>query len=223
MQKRVLKIHNIDALAKNNYIGLVGDVLSLNGLVVFPSDTVLGIFAKVSKEGIDKVDKFKNRPKDKNYSLISSDLQNLKKLIDLPPKNFEIIGKNVPGLFTFVVKPTKLHSTDIEILLSSEGKLGFRIPTSNLMLEVARRCPFPVLATSANLSSQPSVHSFSDLEDQFRSGNLLNHLNLIDLLLDLDSPYNLQSSTVVDLTTNPPTILRKGSGKLVYPNNTIDL
>lgn len=215
MQNKIISEKLIVSLGQDIVYEKIINVLSNDGLVVFPSDTVLGVFAKISTGAISKLDKFKNRPNNKNYSLIVSDLTQLHQKVELSAKNIDVIKKNVPGFFTFVVKPKKIIDQKLNLILSPEHKLGFRIPTSNLMLEVASRSSFSILATSANLSGQPSVYSWNNLEDQFTSNDLLDHLNLLDLVINFDIPGKCLSSTVVDLTTTPPAILREGSGKLI--------
>lgn len=178
-------------------------------MVILESDTVLGIMARISQEAIRKVDFFKNREIGKNYSLICSDLNRLKSLVHINNKQLNVITKNVPGLFTFIVQPGGVFCKELELIISSEGKLGFRIPISRLMLEIAAECKFPVFATSANLSGQPSVYTLEKLKAQV--GKKLKEVNLII------QPYaksRIAASTVVDLSGRVPKILREGSGKL---------
>lgn len=211
MKSEVIKISDFTSPKADVALRSVVETLSGNGLVVFPSDTVLGMMTRVSKEGVAKVNKFKKRATNKNYSLIFSSLVQLNQCLIISARNLEIIKKNTPGLFTFVVKPEKILNHEIKLLLSKEGKLGFRIPTSDLMLEIAKKCPFPILATSANLSGQPSVYSLEELRTQ--AGDSINN---IDLIITSDTNPTNKASTVVDLSKSTPEILRKGSGHLLF-------
>lgn len=184
-------------------------VLADNGLIVFQSDTVLGIMARISKDAIRKVNRFKNRRMGKNYSLICSDLSHLKSLVSISNKQLDIIAKNVPGLFTFIIRPKEVFSKELRLIISSEGNLGFRVPTSKLMLKIAADSEFPVLATSANLSGQASVYTLEDLETQVGE-----NIKEIDLVIQSSTKLKIVASTVVDLAGPVVKILRKGSGKL---------
>ncbi len=204
-------MQNIQLPANNSkkVIEQASVILGRDGLVVLPSDTVLGLLAKVSKAGIAKLDKFKKRRSGKNYSLIFSDTDHLQEYLDISEDNMKIVTKNSPGLFTFVVKPIKIINKDIDLILGSDHQVGFRIPTSELMRKLAIKCNFPIVATSANLSGKPSVYNHIELIDQ-----VWDKINDIDLIIESDTSAHRQASTVIDLTGPSPTILREGSGKL---------
>ncbi|HSO76587.1 MAG TPA: L-threonylcarbamoyladenylate synthase, partial [Blastocatellia bacterium] len=80
--------------------------------------------------------------------------------------------------------------------------VAVRMPRSPIALELIRRAARPIAAPSANLSGRPSpttaAHVASDLE------------GLIDLILDGGATNIGIESTVLDMTSEPPVILRPG-------------
>jgi len=180
-------------------------VIDDGGIVAFPSDTVFGLMAKVGIAEIAHVNTIKNRQSNKNYALILNNIKNSLKLFDLDKITYNFINQHTPGLFTFIVKPGKILNNNIHLLLSDEGKIGIRVPESDLMRQVASK--FLLFATSANLSGQPSVYTVSELKKQI-------DINLIDLVVDYNLNSRTLASTVIDISGDKPTILRQGSGIL---------
>lgn len=187
----------------------VAEVLGVDGLVVFPSDTVLGLMAKIGTKTIGKVDSFKLRTNEKNYSLICSDIIQLKQYVRLENQVLDQIKTNLEGLFTFVVEPKEVLRPEISLILSGTGKLGFRIPKSQFMRRLAKLCPYPLLATSANISGQPSVYTLDELREQNAK---INHIDLI-VQSKLANFKKNPASTVVDLSNNSE-ILRQGNSTI---------
>ena len=194
----------------NDLIAKIQQGLRNNNLVVFPSDTVLGLFSRASKKALGRLNKFKNRTSEKNYSLIGSNIKNIERFISIDENNLGVIKKNTPGYFTFVIKPDSIKNDDILNILSSDRTLGFRIPKSKLMRMIVNELDFPIIATSANLSGLPAIYNLSELKQQV--GEKINNIGLI---VEFTKTTKIASSTVVDLTKNPPQILREGSGKLI--------
>lgn len=204
MKKVIIKnAQSIDPVISSEVIGVIKD----GGIVAFPSDTVYGLMARVSPESIQIIDRLKGRLAGKNYALMLDSLESLEKLMAITPDNLQIIKKNSPGYFTFVVRPEKLFDETLKILISKEGTVGIRIPSSEFMREVASK--ELILATSANKSGQPAVYSYNELRKQLGS-----NVDKIDLILDCDISEKNLASTVIALAVSPPTILRQGSGQL---------
>lgn len=192
----------------NNGLKEVAESLSNNKLIVFNSDTVLGVMVKASTAGINHLNKFKKRQLDKSYSLIFDSLDQVQEYFLMDTKTTEIVKRNVPGLFTFVVSPSAVVNKKVKAVMHSE-KIGFRIPLSKLMRQIVRYCPFPVIATSANLSGKKPVYSIKELALQIKDIE-----QKIDILIENNANTKNISSTVIDLTQSPYKILRSGSGRL---------
>jgi tRNA threonylcarbamoyl adenosine modification protein (Sua5/YciO/YrdC/YwlC family) len=182
----------------------IQSVIQAGGLVVFPSDTVLGVMAKLDEDSIRKVDELKKRTAGKSYAVIFDTLESVLKLMKLPKDQQKVLRDNTPGLFTFVLRPEAIYNDDLKLALSKEGTIGIRVPESGLMRLIASKCLY--FATSANLSGMPPVYTVSELEGQL-------DISKIDLIVEAKSSDRNLASTVVDLTGSEPKILRQGSGE----------
>ena len=104
-----------------------------------------------------------------------------------------------PGRITLVFKA----AADVpSYLTAGTGKIGIRLPGHPAAAALLRVLPTPLTGTSANLSGKPGCRRIEDLENQI-AGSL-------DLILDAGTLNGGIGSTVVDVTIEPPKILREG-------------
>ncbi len=178
------------------------NVLSNDGLIISPSDTVYGAIVDAThNKAVKKLIAFKNRPIGKPVSIFVTDLAMLKENIVV--ENNQILHSFLPGPFTLIFKSK--HNV-CQLLESEKGTLGVRIPDYSLINELVKEYGKPVTATSANLSGRPP---------HFRISTLLKELpnskkELIDLIVDYGQLPHNKPSTVVDLTAPEIKVLRRG-------------
>jgi L-threonylcarbamoyladenylate synthase len=108
------------------------------------------------------------------------------------------LEKLLPGKFTFLFKP---HPAIDPFLLKKSDRIGIRIPGLPLLLELISALGFPLTSTSANLSGRPPLNDPQRIAREFPA---------IDLLIDGGVLPPSLGSTLVDVTTTPPKILRAG-------------
>ena len=206
MQTKVVKInpHNFDS----GTIKEAADVLKKGGIVAFPTETVYGLAADYNNKGtIDKLYKIKKRPKDKPFTIHIAQKEKILEFIDEPDElTKRLIDKFWPGPLTIIVN-TKDAKT-----------LGFRMPSNRIALELISKSGLTIVAPSANISGGPEpVEPFSVVQ---------NLDGLIDLVIDAGPTEIGVSSTIVDMTTSRPRIVREGSnadevGGILYEEKRI--
>lgn len=171
-------------------------------LIAFPTETVYGLAANRSKKSaVAALYKVKRRPRVKPFTVHIADTRLIKKMgCRLTPEAKALIRKYWPGPLTIILR-------------SKTGRIGFRMPANRIALELIRRCEVPVIAPSANLSGSRAPVSARDV--------LRGLDGKIDMVLDGGRTKVGIESTVVDLTTRPPRILREGAISSVDVMRTI--
>lgn len=168
------------------------DVLKNGGVVVFPTDTVFGIGCAISqKEAIERIYKIKGTESEQQFPILISNLDQAGKIADLNNSAKELAKKYWPGALTLVVK-SKLNGKTI----------GLRIPASQITRKLIELTGEPIIGTSANFHSKPSVSREVDLDR--------NLLKLVDFKLSGSCGLKTES-TVADVTTDKIKILRQGA------------
>lgn len=177
------------------------NIIKDGGLVAIPTETVYGLAANgLNGEAVGKIFKAKNRPNDNPLILHISNLEEIYTLSkNISSKDIEILEKIWPGPLTVVVQKSELIPNEITAGLKS---VAIRIPNNELTRKFINLCGVPLAAPSANLSTKPSPTSAkSVLEDM--DGK-------IDAIIDGGESNIGIESTVLDLTSDIPKILRPG-------------
>ncbi len=189
----VLKVNPNNPNKESIFLSAV--VLRHGGLVAFPTETVYGLAANLlDKKAIDNLYKIKKRPKYKPFTVHISDTGMIKRLGCRITRDARIlINRFWPGPLTVILKSR------------NNKKIGFRIPDNKIALALIKSSRVPVVAPSANISGDAPPKN---------SREVLKGLNgKIDILLDGGPTKIGVESTVVDLTSRPPKILRAGAIK----------
>jgi L-threonylcarbamoyladenylate synthase len=182
-------------------------VLRGGGLVIFPTETMYaaGVDATLP-HAVDKLLSFKNRPVGKAISLLVSDVAMAASMVDLSPEMKKQYAQLLPGPYT-LISPS-LHVCD-QRLESEQQTLGIRISTHPFCNQLLTQYGSPVTATSANASGKARPYAITTM----LSGLNSKQLDTIDLVIDMGELPHREPSTVIDLSTPSPTLIRLGSGE----------
>lgn len=177
------------------------DVMKSGGVIVYPTDTLYGFGVDIfNKKAMDRLYYLKGREASKPVSILVNSLVQIEQIAgDLSETEEKIAKKLFPGKVTLIIKVKK----ELEIpKLSHLKKLGFRIPNFKLTKLLTENMGSAVSTTSVNISSKENVENVKDIISIFG--------DKIDLILDAGSITSTKGSSVLDLTTEPPTLLRSG-------------
>jgi L-threonylcarbamoyladenylate synthase len=118
---------------------------------------------------------------------------------DIPHIAWTLMDAFWPGGLTLVFKA----GSGVSPLLTGGGdKIGIRLSSHPIPTELAHAAGIPITGTSANLSGQTPHTEAKDV--------LLSLGQEIDLLLDGGKTAGGKGSTVLDVTVDPPRVLREG-------------
>jgi len=175
--------------------------LRRGGLVAFPTETVYGLGADVlNLNAVKKVFEAKGRPADNPLIVHVAPLIKLDEIIDeMPAKGQLLIESFWPGPLTLVVKKTILIS---DLVSGDLDTVAVRMPKNDVALALINTLGEAIVGPSANLSGRPSPTTAHHVYDDLRGK--------VDLILDAGPTEIGLESTVVDVTIDPPLILRRG-------------
>jgi L-threonylcarbamoyladenylate synthase len=174
--------------------GLALAALRRGGVVVLPTETVYGLVASAGDRGaIERLFVLKDRPDSKAISVLVGDLDQARALT---PDDLDACAPWWPGPLTAVVR----RRADAELYLGADATtIGLRCPDHPFVRRLALELG-PLAATSANRTGEPTPASAAEVALVFPD---------VGLVVD-DGPRDGLPSTVIDLTSSPPTVLRAG-------------
>ena len=178
------------------------DIIKSGGVIMFPTRGIYGLAADAANpDAVAKVFDIKQRPSDKPLLVLVSKVADLDNLVSRIPVSAEKIIKRIwPGGVTLVFGAKETIS---EILTAKTGKIGIRMTEHPVALALCRAFGGPITGTSANLSGSPGCVKVDDIDKAVA--------DKLDLILDAGPLEGGAGSTVVDITVDPPVILRAGS------------
>ena len=176
-------------------------ILRRGGLVAFPTETVYGLGANaLDAAAVQSIFAAKGRPANNPVIVHVADTAAALRLTAHWPDVATLLAEKFwPGSLTLILP----KRPDVPAVVTAGGStIGLRVPAHPIALELLRAAEIPIAAPSANRSTQISpttaAHVMQSLDGR------------IDLVLDGGSTPGGLESTVLDLTTDPPRILRPG-------------
>jgi L-threonylcarbamoyladenylate synthase len=181
------------------------EILRAGGLVAFPTDTVYGLGARAwGAEAVARLYVAKGRAESKAIPLLLASADALADVVAaIPPVARALAAHFWPGPLTLVLPR---HARVPDVVTGGGPTVAVRVPDHPIALRLIAALGEPLAATSANLSGAPSPVTAEEVAAQLRGR--------IPLILDGGPCPGGLASTVLDLTTSPPAIVRRGPVRL---------
>lgn len=179
-----------------------GEILKRGGLVAFPTETVYGLGANaLDEEAAKKTYAAKGRPSDNPLIVHIADVEALDAIVEhISEKARRVMEKFWPGPLTLIFQKTE------KVPFGTTGGLNtvaVRMPVDEIALALIRAGGGYVSAPSANTSGRPSPTSAMHVADDLDGK--------IEMILDGGNVDIGVESTILDMTVEPPMILRPGA------------
>ncbi|MCL7411879.1 MAG: L-threonylcarbamoyladenylate synthase [Methanosarcinaceae archaeon] len=198
-------VFKIDESNFADIISKAARILKQGGTVAFPTETVYGLGANaLDPDAVLKIFEAKGRPADNPLIVHIASKDSLDMIAtDIPPIAFELMDAFWPGPLTLVLKR---KSVVPDITTGGLDTVAVRMPDNPVALALIKEAGTPLAAPSANTSGRPSPttaeHVISDLSGR------------IDAVIDGGAVEVGVESTVLDVTSDIPAILRPGGVSL---------
>ncbi len=186
---------------QQRHLERIADLLLRDGVIAYPTDTMFGLGCLVSrKKAVDRIQVIKRRDPRKPMSILCADLEMLSKYTrHFETSTFRILKAMFPGPYTAVLPASR----EVPRYLQNKQTVGLRIPDHVFCLAITRMVGEPILTTSCNRSGEDPLDSAWEIDQELGF--------MLDLVVDCGTPSG-QASTVVDLCSEQPHILRQGAG-----------
>ena len=200
METLVLKVD--ESIEGNKALDKAAKIIKDGGLVAFPTETVYGLGGDAKNPRSSKrIYKAKGRPSDNPLIVHIADMGQLEEIVEEVPEVVRTLADNFwPGPLTMILKKNKVIPKQTTGGLDT---VAIRMPSDNIARELIIRSNCMIAAPSANVSGKPSPtlasHVYEDLSGK------------IDAVLDGGAAIIGLESTIIDLTSDIPIILRPGA------------
>ncbi len=211
MNTKIIKL-NTECI-QEEYLEEARQILRGGGLVAFPTETVYGLGANALDETASKkIYEAKGRPSDNPLIVHISNMEDIKELArDIPDQAYKLAQVFWPGPLTIILKKKECVPSQTTGGLDT---VAIRLPANQIARSLIAKSGIFIAAPSANLSGKPSPtlakHVIKDMSGK------------IDMIIDGGMATLGLESTIVDLTSESPMILRPGCITKQMLGNVID-
>jgi L-threonylcarbamoyladenylate synthase len=199
MPARILKTDTQDTL--RSAIQEAAKVILSGGVVAVPTESFYGLAVHaLDEKAVERLFAVKERREDKPVLILIASTETLESYVtEVSDKAWKIIERFWPGGLTLVFQAKPILP---DLLTAGTGKIGVRLSSHPIPGELARMLGGAITGTSANRSGQPGCSTAEELMEAVGED--------IDLILDAGRTAGGKGSTVLDMTVDPPAVLRDG-------------
>ncbi|WP_366179917.1 L-threonylcarbamoyladenylate synthase [Actinomyces timonensis] len=198
---RYIDLHPVNPQAR--LITKVVERLRSGALVAYPTDSGYALAcAPGNKEGLDRIRAIRQLDDKHNFTFVCADFAQVGPLAIVGNNAFRLIKRLTPGPWTFILKGTK--EVPRMTLNAKKHTLGVRIPEHPVAQALVAEFGAPILSSTLIRPGRTVPESRGwEIEEG------LGHL--IDVVIE-GEVASVEPTTVVDLTSDAPEVVRQGSG-----------
>lgn len=197
------KIINIDENPESAII-LAADLFHSGKIFIYPTDTIYGIGGNPFDENVvRRIADIKGRNENKQYIWLMSDFENLMNYVEIVSEIYlDFLQKIWPAPVTVILN---LNERTKEII--NQDTIAVRIPQNDFCLKLLKEISRPLISTSVNRTGENPLNEIDQIVNNF--------LPDVDAIVFYSGTTEKKSSTIIDLTSKQPKLVREGSIKFV--------
>lgn len=178
-------------------------ILRQGGVIVYPTDSCYALGCHIGdKDAAMNLLKVRGLDEGHDLTLVCRDLSELGKYAQVDNTQFRLLKAHTPGAYTFILKGTR--EVPKRLLHKRHDTIGLRVPEHSIVQALLAELGEPILSSTLQLPGEDVP-----LNEAWEIRERLEHL--VDLVID-GGACGMTPTTVVDLTTDTPQVLRYGKG-----------
>lgn len=178
------------------------EALEAGGVIAYPTDTVYGLGCDLTnKNAIERLYAIKGMARTHPLAFVCPDLSDIARYAFVENAVYRVLRRFLPGPYTFILAATR----EVPKLVQMKRKnVGIRVPACEVTRALARELGRPIISSTAALPGEEPFVDPHEIDAAFHG---------LALVLD-GGAGGLVPTTVIDLTTSPPEIVREGAGSV---------
>ncbi len=181
------------------------ELLRTGGVIAYPTDSCYALGCHIGdKEALERIRRIREADRHHHFTLVCRDLTEIARYAKVDTRQFRMLKACTPGPYTFIMEATR--ETPRRLQHEKRRTIGIRVPDHEVPRLMLAELGEPIMSSTLMLpgDDQP-LNDGTEIEARLA--------NRVDALLDGGS-CGLEPTTVVDLATWPPVVLRQGRGSL---------
>jgi len=185
-------------------INQVVAILRAGGLIVYPTDSSYALGCHIGdKAAMERISRIRQiDDKDHNFTLVCHDLSEIGTYAKVDNTVFRLMKSLTPGPYTFILKAT--HEVPRRLQNPKRKTIGLRVPDHAIAKAILEVLGEPIMSSTLIMPDKDIPET-----DPESIRKLLGQQ--IDLIID-GGNCGFEPTTIVDMMTEPPQIIRQGKG-----------
>ncbi len=178
----------------------ITEALKNGAVMIYPTDTIYGIGGNALQRSVVlRIFEIKKRPPELPVPVAVNNILMANDLAHVTDDAKKLMKAFWPGPLTIILKRKSIVPDEVT---GGTDKVGLRIPNHLIPIKLMELTKFPLIATSANLHRQPSPIRIDEQVKKLGEN--------VDLIINTEETLGGIPSTVLDLSSKPLKVLRKG-------------
>lgn len=183
----------------------VVDVLKRGGVIVYPTDSAYALGCHIdSRDGANRIRDIRQLSQMHNFTLVCKDLSSLASYAYVDNTVFRLLKAYTPGPYTFILEAKK--EVPKRLQHPKRKTIGLRVPDNQIALTILEELGSPIMSVSLILPDGDIP--LDDPEEIYRQLK-----GQVEIIIDGGFCGTLPTS-VIDLKTGIPMVVRKGKGDI---------
>ncbi|KAF3998269.1 L-threonylcarbamoyladenylate synthase [Glaciimonas immobilis] len=180
-------------------------IIQSGGIVALPTDCCYALVCQLdNKVAVERLRKIRGVDDKHHLTLLCKDLSEISEYAKIDNRQFRLLKSGTPGPYTFILGASK----EVPRRLShpSRKTIGLRVPESVVVQALLEELGQPLIGTTLILPGNGlPLTEAEEIRDQLEKQ--------VELVID-SGACSLDPTTVIDLTTDEPTLIREGRGDI---------
>ena len=179
------------------------EILLEGGVIVYPTDSSYALGCQIGeKSAMERIRRIRRLDDKHNFTLVCRDLSEIATYAKIDDQAYRMLKSLTPGAYTFIHEATK--QVPRRLLHPRRKAIGLRVPDNVICRALLAELDQPILSTTLILPDHDEP-----LTDPYDMREALD--KHVDLIID-GGFCGLEPTTVVDMTADPPALVRRGKG-----------
>ena len=200
---RYFELHPVTP--QERLIRQAAEVVRAGGLIAYPTDSCYAFGWHIGDKGaLERVRRIRGADRHHHFTLVCADLTEIGRFSRLETWQFRLLKACLPGPYTFLLKASR--EVPRRVQHEKRRTIGVRIPAHPVPRMLLRELGEPLMSSTLLLPGDPEpLTSGRDIMSRLE--------HEVDAVLD-GGDCGIEPTTVVDLSVEPPAILRQGKGPI---------
>jgi tRNA threonylcarbamoyl adenosine modification protein (Sua5/YciO/YrdC/YwlC family) len=180
-------------------------ILREGGIIAYPTDSCYALGCQIgNKDAMERIRTIRQVDEHHHFTLVCRDLAEISTYAKVDNIQYRLLKANTPGSYTFILKSSR--EVPRRLQHPKRHTIGLRIPQHPIAHGLLAELDEPLLSSTLILPGDELP-----LNDTEEIRQRLEHQ--VDLVIDAGS-CGVEMTTVIDLTSDVPEIIRTGKGSL---------